>query len=199
VLINQSAVGYYGNVPVLPVEEDHPAGNDFLSYVCTQWEGEARKAEELGVRVVLPRTGIVLAARGGALPRMLLPFKLFIGGPLGSGTQWFPWIHLDDEIGALIVALENDQLSGPVNLAAPESVTMKQFCTALGNALHRPSWVPVPGVVLKIALGEMAGPLLLGGQRVIPRKLQEAGYSFKFPKLDDALRDVVKQMKSSAD
>ncbi len=191
-LINQSAVGYYGNVEVGNVTEDHPRGTDFLGEVASRWEVEARKAESLGVRVVTPRTGIVLDKNGGALQKLLLPFNLFIGGPLGSGRQWFPWIHLEDEINAFLFALENPKLSGPVNLAAPESVTMKQFCTALGKAMHRPSWAPVPGFVLKILLGEMAGPLLLGGQKVVPEKLSEAGYKFRFPKLEEALSDILK-------
>lgn len=192
VLVNQSAVGYYGNVPFIPVEEDHPPGNDFLSHVAVLWESEAHKATELGVRVVTPRTGVVLSTQGGALPRMLLPFKLYIGGPLGSGAQWFPWIHLDDEIGAMMFAIENEKLEGAVNFAAPGSVTMKEFCAALGKAMHRPSWAPVPGFVLKVILGEMAGPLLLSGQRVVPRKLVDAGYRFRFPTVHEALQDVLK-------
>lgn len=194
VLVNQSAVGYYGNVPFVPVEEDHPPGNDFLSYVAVQWEAEAQKATALGVRVVTPRTGVVLSTKGGALPRMLLPFKLYIGGALGSGTQWFPWIHLEDEIGAMIFVLEDERCAGAINFAAPGSVTMKEFCAALGRAMHRPSWAPVPGFVLKIILGEMAGPLLLGGQRVIPRKLLDAGYRFRFATVHEALQDIVQHI-----
>ncbi|MBI4429789.1 MAG: TIGR01777 family protein [Ignavibacteriales bacterium] len=191
VLINQSAVGFYGDVPAGDVTESHPKGNDFLGDVASQWENEARKAEVLGIRVVTPRTGVVLDRKGGALPRLLLPFSMFVGGPLGSGMQWFPWIHLEDEIGALVFALENSKLSGPVNLTAPEPVTMKDFCSALGKAMHRPSWAPVPGFALKILVGEMAGPLLLGGQKVIPKKLQESGYVFKFPRLESALEDIM--------
>ena len=191
VFISQSAVGYYGNVPEEDLTEGQSPGNDFLARVCTQWEDEARKAESLGVRVVLPRTGVVIDKNGGALPRFFLPFNLFIGGPLGSGRQWFPWIHLADEIDALIFALENKNLSGPVNLAAPEHVTMKQFCAALGTGMHRPSWAPVPGFVLRILLGEMAGPLLLGGQKVVPKKLTEAGFQFRFPTVAAALQDIL--------
>ncbi len=192
VLVNQSAVGYYGNVPFIPVEEDHPPGNDFLAHVAVQWETEARKATELGVRVVIPRTGVVLSAQGGALPRLLPPFRFFIGGPLGSGSQWFPWIHLDDEIGAMMFVVEKETIEGAVNFAAPGSVTMKEFCAALGKVLHRPSWAPVPGFVLKLMLGEMAGPLLLHGQRVVPRKLLDAGYAFRFPTVYEALQDILK-------
>ncbi|HWP82268.1 MAG TPA: TIGR01777 family oxidoreductase [Bacteroidota bacterium] len=190
-LINQSAVGYYGNVPDGDVTEDHPAGSDFLALVATQWEAEALKAEELGVRVVMPRTGVVLSQDGGALPRMLLPFRLFVGGPLGSGRQWFPWIHLTDEVAAFEFILQNSSLKGPVNLTAPESATMKQFCAILGRVMHRPSWAPVPGFVLKIILGEMAGPLLLGGQKVVPKKLLQAGYTFHYPNLEEALRNIL--------
>jgi uncharacterized protein (TIGR01777 family) len=192
VLVNQSAVGYYGNVPFVPVEEDHPPGNDFLAHVAVQWETEARKATDLGVRVVIPRTGVVLSAQGGALPRLLPPFRFFIGGPLGSGSQWFPWIHLDDEIGAMMFVVEKETIEGAVNFAAPGSVTMKEFCAALGKVLHRPSWAPVPGFVLKLILGEMAGPLLLQGQRVVPRKLLDAGYAFRFPTVYEALQDILK-------
>jgi uncharacterized protein (TIGR01777 family) len=192
VLVNQSAVGYYGNVPFVPVEEDHPPGNDFLAHVAVQWESEAHKATELGVRVVIPRTGVVLSAQGGALPRLLPPFRFFIGGPLGSGSQWFPWIHLDDEIGAMMFVVEKETIEGAVNFAAPGSVTMKEFCAALGKALRRPSWAPVPGFVLKVILGEMAGPLLLNGQRVIPRKLLDAGYAFRYPTVYEALQDILK-------
>ena len=192
VLVNQSAVGYYGNVPNGNVEEDHQPGNDFLAEICVRWEREARTVESLGVRLVLPRTGIVLSKHGGALPRFFLPFNLFIGGPLGTGNQWFPWIHLEDEIGGMLFSIEQEKLSGPVNFAAPGNATMKQFCAALGKAMHRPSWAPVPGFILKILLGEMAGPLILGGQKVIPAKLQETGYRFRYPTIDEALTNVLR-------
>lgn len=190
ILVNASAVGFYGDVPDGDVTEDHPKGNDFLADVCGRWEFEAKTAEKYGVRVVLLRTGIVLDKNGGALQKLLLPFNLFIGGPLGSGKQWFPWIHLEDEVGAIAFALENKSLSGSINLAAPDPVTMRQFCSALGKAMHRPSWAPVPGFVLKAILGEMADSLLLGGQRAIPRKLLESGYKFRFPNLPEALADI---------
>lgn len=191
VLVNASAVGFYGDVPDGEVTEDHQKGNDFLADVCTRWEFEAQTAEKYGVRVVLPRTGIVLEKNGGALQKLLLPFNLFVGGPLGGGKQWFPWIHLQDEIGAIVFALENKNISGPVNLAAPDPVTMREFCSALGKAMQRPSWAPVPGIALKILLGEMAGPLLLGGQKVVPTKLLGTGYKFLFPKLEEALRNIL--------
>jgi uncharacterized protein (TIGR01777 family) len=190
VLLNASAVGYYGNVENEEVTEDHQPGNDFLANLCVQWEEEAKKAERFGVRVVLPRTGIVLAKDGGALQKMLLPFRLFAGGPLGSGKQWFPWIHIDDEIDAMIFTLEHQSIGGPVNLVAPECITMKQFCSALGKAMHRPSWIPVPSFVLKIVLGEMAEALVLGGQKVASHKLLDSGYQFKCSSIDEALGQI---------
>lgn len=188
-LINASAVGYYGNVPEGEVTEDHPRGTDFLSETCSRWEEAARTAEPLGVRVVRLRIGIVLEKNGGALKKMLPPFRFFMGGPLGSGRQWFPWIHREDVIGVILFALKNQNLSGPVNLTAPQSVTMKEFCTTLGQVMHRPSWAPVPAIVLKLLLGEMAD-LLLSGQKAVPKKLLEAGYSFQHPNLEEALKSL---------
>ena len=189
-LLNASAVGYYGIVENGEVTENHPPGNDFLADVCVRWEEEARKAERFGVRVVLPRTGVVLAKDGGALRRMTLPFKLFAGGPLGSGNQWFPWIHIEDEIGAMNHILQHPTISGPVNLAAPQPITMRQFCSALGKAMHRPSWAPVPTFVLKIILGEMAEALVLGSQKAVSQKLLDSGYRFKYSSIDDALAQI---------
>lgn len=190
VLVNASAVGYYGSVPDGDVSENHPRGTGFLPETCEQWENEARSAESLGVRVVMMRTGIVLGENGGALEKMSLPFKLFVGAPLGSGRQWFPWIHRDDVIGIVQFALKNSSLAGPVNVAAPDPVTMTQFCKHLARTLKRPCLpVGVPSFVLNLALGEMA-QMLITGQRAIPAKLTEAGYIFRFPKLDDALRDI---------
>ena len=192
VLVSASAVGFYGDVPEGDVFEDRAAGTDFLASLCAQWESEAMKARDSGVRVVAIRTGIVLEKSGGALQKMLVPFRLFAGGPLGSGRQWFPWIHFEDELRAIQFAIENSSLSGPVNLSAPNPVTMKDFCSALGRALHRPSWAPVPGFVLKIVVGEMAEPLLLGGQRALPKKLSLAGFQFKFDTVEAALGDILK-------
>jgi uncharacterized protein len=191
VLLNASAVGWYGNVPEGEVIETSPRGVGFLADVCALWEAEAMKARELGVRVVLLRTGIVLDKNGGALQKLLLPFRFFIGGPLGSGKQWFPWIHLQDEISAILFAMENEHITGPLNLAAPEFVQLLKFCKVLGNILHRSSWMHVPACILKLALGEMAEPLLLHGQKIIPHKLIDAGFEFQFPKLEDALRDLL--------
>ena len=191
VLLNASAVGYYGNVPEGEVTEAGLQGKGFLADVCAQWEAEALKVQEAGVRVVLLRTGIVLANTGGALRNILLPFRFFLGGPLGSGRQWFPWIHLQDEANAILFAMENECIAGQLNLAAPESVRMSEFCRILGKITHRPSLVQVPACVLKFMLGEMAVPLLLYGQKMIPKKLIDAGFKFQFPNLEYALRDLL--------
>ncbi len=192
VLVNASAVGYYGNVESGDVTELHERGNDFLADVCQLWEQEAYAAEALGVRVVILRNGVVLERDGGALQRLMLPFTFFVGGPPGSGRQWFPWVHRDDVIGAMLFALENQNLSGAVNCAAPDPVTMKEFCKALGGALRRPSWAPIPALPLQVLLGEMS-QMILTGQRVVPKKLQEAGYKFKYPKLDQALNAILRR------
>lgn len=195
VFVNASAVGYYGNVPDGDVTEEHPPGQGFLASVVQQWEAAAREADRYGVRVVTPRFGIVLSHDGGALQRILLPFRLFIGGPFGSGRQWFPWVHIDDVVAAILFIVGNNSLSGPVNVAAPDPVTTKQFAEALGHVMHRPSWAPVPGFALKTILGgQMAEELLLWGQRVVPKKLLDAGYRFLFPRLDDALRAIIRKL-----
>jgi len=191
VLLNASGVGYYGHVASGDVTEDSPRGNDFLSGVCARWEEEARSAEQFGVRVVLLRSGLVLAKNGGSLLKLMLPFRLFAGGPLGSGQQWFPWIHLEDEVGAIVFCLMHPEVSGPANLVAPHSVTMSQFCTSLGKAMGRPSWLRVPSVVLKVAIGEMAEGLVLVGQKAIPKKLAANGFDFKYQDVDTALGAIL--------
>lgn len=188
VLLNASAVGYYGDVPTGDVPENAAQGQGFLAALCGQWEREALAAEPLGSRVALLRIGIVLEEDGGALAKMSLPFKMFGGGPLGSGKQGFPWIHRADVVGAILFLLDHP-VSGPVNFAAPQSLNNAEFSSALGRALHRPSWAPAPGFALKIVLGEMAD-MLLGGQRVLPKKLLDAGYSFKYPTADAALTAI---------
>lgn len=192
VLINASAVGYYGNVENDEVTEDYKKGTGFLPELCSKWEDAASEASVYGVRVVKLRIGIVLEKNGGALLKMIPPFLIFAGGPLGSGKQWFPWIHRDDVVKSIIFCLENQNLSGPVNITAPEVITMKNFCSSLGKTLNRPSWAPVPGFVLKIILGEMAG-MLLTGQKAIPKKLEEFNYKFKFRNIDAALKDILKK------
>ena len=186
-LINASAVGYYGPRGDETVTEEAAAGNDFLSSVCREWEEEAKKAESLGLRVIRVRTGIVLGRGGGALAKMVPPFKFFVGGPLGSGTQWMSWIHLEDEAGLMIYLIEHSQATGPFNATAPNPVRMKEFCQVLGQVMGRPSWAPVPAFALRLALGELA-EMLLTGQRVIPAAAQKLGYQFRYANLDAALK-----------
>lgn len=188
VLVNASAVGYYGGRGDEVLEESAGPGADFLADVSQRWEAEARKAP---VRSVQVRTGVVLSKTGGALASMLPPFKAFVGGPVGSGRQWFPWIHLDDEVAGILFCIDRDSLRGPVNFAAPGILTMKDFARALGRALHRPSWAPVPAGALKILLGEFAAALL-EGQRAVPRKLLDSGFRFRFPEVGPALADVLR-------
>jgi uncharacterized protein (TIGR01777 family) len=189
-LINASGIGYYGASDDRVLDEGAARGQDFLSYLCILWEAEALRAAELGVRVVMLRTGMVLEQDGGALPKMLLPFRFFAGGPIMPGTQWVSWIHRHDHIGLIQWLLTTTSVSGPVNAVAPEAVTMNQFCHALGRALHRPSWLPVPGFALHLALGEL-GTLMTTGQRVIPAKALSRGYVFQYPKLEPALRAIL--------
>ena len=189
VLVNASAVGVYGGRGDEELTEASAPGTDFLAGVCKAWEAEAQRAEELGVRTVPLRTGVVLAREGGALKQMLPPFKAFVGGPIGSGKQWFPWIHIADEIGILLWALDG-AVRGPVIAAAPNPARMKEFAQALGRALHRPAVFAVPALVLRLGLGEMA-EVLLDGQRAVPRKALEGGYRFRFPELPAALADLL--------
>ncbi len=188
VLVNASGAGYYGNVEEGDVTESHEKGKGFLPNVCEKWEEAASDAEKWGVRVVLLRFGVVLGKEGGALRKMTSPFKLYAGGWLGTGKQWLPWVHLDD-VSNIVSYVIKEKITGPVNVAAPDPATMKQFCDALGRAMHRPSWAPVPGFVLKLALGEMAD-MVLTGQRIVSAKLLHNGYSFQYPTLDGALADI---------
>ncbi len=190
VLVNASAVGYYGHVNDGDVTEDAPAGDDFLGQTCRLWESEALHAEKLGVRVVMMRTGFVIGKGSEAFRRLQLPFKLFAGGPFGSGKQWFPWIHIDDVEAGYVYALKQSAVSGPVNLSAPHPVRVQDLAKELGRALHRPSMVPAPAFALKIVLGEMSD-LLLKGQKVVPRKLLEGGFDFRFADLSAALTEAV--------
>jgi hypothetical protein len=191
VLVNASAVGYYGEEPEGDCAEDAPQGSDFLAALCGQWEREARAAEKLEVRVVIARFGVVLGQEGGALAKMLTPFKLGVGGPLGSGRQAFPWIHIADAVGAILFAIDDADLSGPVNLAAPDAKTNAEFTKALGRALRRPAFLPAPAFALRLALGEMSS-LLLKGQRATPKKLLKCGFKFRHPALDEALASLLK-------
>jgi uncharacterized protein (TIGR01777 family) len=192
VLVNASAVGFYGAEPEGVCAEDAPQGTDFLAALCGQWERETRAADKLEVRTVMARFSVVLGRNGGALPRMLAPFKLGLGGPLGSGRQPFPWIHRDDAVGAILFAINDAKLSGPINVAAPDAKTNAEFTKALGRALRRPAFIPAPAFALKLALGEMSS-MLLGGQRAEPKKLLAHGHQFKYPALDDALAALLKK------
>ena len=193
VLVSGSAIGYYGNRGDEVLTEESAPGRDFLAGVCTAWEAETAPASEAGVRTVLTRTGIVLASQGGALKQMLLPFKLGIGGRQGSGKQWMSWIALDDEVGAIRYAIENDALRGPTNLVAPNPVTNAEFAATLGRVLRRPTFLPTPLLPLKLRYGaELVETLLLVSQRVVPTQLETAGYRFAFPSLEDALRAAIR-------
>jgi uncharacterized protein (TIGR01777 family) len=189
VLVNASAIGIYGPHGDELLDEDAPPGNDFLATTCTAWEEAARKAEPLGVRVALIRTGIVLGGGGGALAKLLPPFKAFAGGPVGSGKQWMSWIHRDDLVALLALPLENTAAKGPINGTAPHPVTMREFATALGRVLHRPSLLPVPAAAVRLLLGEMA-TVVLDGQRVVSKKAEALGFRFRFTEVEAALRDV---------
>jgi len=185
-LINASAVGYYGPRGDETLTEDAPPGDDFLGILCRAWEEEAQKAEELGMRVARLRTGIVLGPGGGALTKMAAPFKFFIGGPLGSGKQWMSWIQLQDLLRMILLVIENPLARGPINATSPNPVQNKEFSRALGKAIQRPCWAPVPAIVLKLALGEMA-QMLLTGQRVVPAAADKLGFQFHYPLLQEAL------------
>ena len=189
-LVSQSATGYYGPRGDEPVDESDAAGKDFLAGVTVEWEREAGKATSAGVRVATTRTGVVLSAQGGALEKMLPPFKLGVGGPVAGGKQYVPWVHLDDVVGAMLRCLDDDAASGPINLTAPNPVTNAELSKTLGRVLHRPAVLPVPGLALKALYGEMA-MIVLTGQRAVPARLGELGYEYRHPRLEDALRDVL--------
>ena len=189
VFLSGSAVGYYGPHGDEPVTEQTPPGDDFLATVCREWEAAAMRAAG-PTRVVLLRTGIVLARDGGALPQMALPFKLFAGGPVGSGRQYQPWIHRNDWITMTAWALRTTAVTGPLNITAPNPVTNREFAQTLGRVLRRPAFMPAPGFALRLALGEMADALLLTGARVIPAHAQALGFHFEFPTLEPSLQSI---------
>jgi uncharacterized protein len=192
VLVSQSAVGYYGDRGSDEVDErDGPGGESFDSKVVQAWEAAAHELDGIGVRLVIVRTGQVLAAEGGMLKEMLPPFKLGVGGPLAGGDQYLSWIHIDDEVGILLWALDNEAVSGTINATAPYPATNKDFSKALGRALNRPAVMPVPGLVLDLKFGREFGQVLRGGQRVIPKRTRELGYEFSYPDLDAALQDIL--------
>lgn len=188
--ISASAIGYYGDRGDELLTESSPPGRGFLADLVQAWEAEARQAEALGVRVACTRFGLVLARGGGALRPLSLAFRLGLGGPLGSGHQWWSWVHLDDVVGAILMALGNPALDGPVNVVAPEPVTNRDFARTLGAALRRPAVIPAPAFALRLLLGAAADEMLLASQRVHPTRLQEAGFAFRWPSLRPALVDL---------
>jgi len=190
VLVSASGIGYYGASDDRLLDEGSARGQGFLADLCLAWEAAALRAAEFGTRVVTLRTGMVLEQEGGALPKMLLPFRLFAGGPIMPGSQWVSWIHRRDHIGLIQWALTTATVSGPINAVAREPVTMKTFCEVLGRVLHRPSWLPVPGIALSILLGEL-GTLMTTGQRVTPAKALAGGYRFQYPTLEPALQAIL--------
>jgi uncharacterized protein (TIGR01777 family) len=190
VVVQSSAIGYYGPRGDEDVSEDSAPGDDFLARVCVEWEASTAPVEAMGVRQVVTRTGLLMTTEGGALTRLLLPFKLFAGGPMGSGKQWYAWIHVADELRAIRFLIDNPDASGPYNLTAPNPVTNAQLARAIGRVMRRPSFVPVPGLAMRAAFGEVAS-VVLEGQRVLPKRLLEAGFEFRFTDVEAALRDLL--------
>jgi uncharacterized protein len=191
-LIMSSAVGYYGNAGDEILTETSPSGTDFLAKVCRDWENESEYVDTLGIRRVNVRTGIVLTTEGGALKRMLLPFEFFVGGPLGNGKQWFPWIHIDDIVQIYLNVLDNKSIKGPINANAPGIVSMKEFSKRLGTTLNRPSVFYVPKVILRLVIGQVTESVL-ASQRAVPKALLDNGFKFKYENIQAALNDLIKR------
>ena len=189
-LISASAIGYYGDSGTSPVDEHAAPGTDFLAQLVAEWERTSQKAARYGVRVVNPRIGLVLQKDGGLVPRLRLPFTLFVGGWVGSGRQFASWIHMDDVIKAILFPIDHDGLTGPYNVTSPNPVPMKEFCSVFGQILKRPSWLPVPNLALRTLYGE-ATDTITSGQRVIPQKLLDNGFPFTYPDLRSALSDIL--------
>ncbi|MEH2139481.1 TIGR01777 family oxidoreductase [Nostoc sp.] len=189
VLINASAIGYYGTSETATFDETSSSGNDFLAQVCQAWEAEARKVKDAGVRLVILRFGIALG-NGGALGKMIPPFKLFAGGPIGNGRQWFSWIHVDDLVNLIIQALTKPEIEGVYNATAPNPVKMADLSQALGQVMNRPSWLPVPAFAIEALLGDGA-IVVLEGQQVLPKRTVETGFEYKYPNLQSALRQIL--------
>ena len=189
-LCSTSAVGYYGFRGDEELTEDDSPGDDFLANVCVDWEGEALKAADKGVRVVVTRFGIVLGRTGGVLGRMIPAFKRFVGGPLGSGEQWFSWIHMEDLLNAFLFVFDNQAIHGPINFCSPNPIRNRDLARALGKVLRRPSFLRTPAFMLRLILGEF-GSVLLKGQRVMPAKLLRHGFSFQYPEITGALHEVL--------
>lgn len=193
VLLQGSAVGYYGDAGDALLDETSPAGKGFLAETAQAWERESQDVPALGIRRVLVRTGVVLDTGGGVLGRMLPAFKYFLGGPLGNGRQWFPWIHREDEVRAMLYCLDTPDMHGPVNFVSPTPVTNREFCQTLARTLHRTCALPMPAAILRLALGEMARELLLASQRVVPARLQASGFAYAYPTLPQALQAILGQ------
>ncbi len=191
VLVNQSAIGFYGDRGEAMVDESAEAGEGYDAEVVREWEAAAHEAEGLGVRLVIVRTGHVLDPRGGLLGELLTPFKLGVGGPIAGGRQYMSWVHIDDEVGILLWALDNEKVSGTINSTAPNPVTNREFSHAIGRALGRPASVPVPGFVLDLKFGSEFGKVLRGGQRVMPRRALDLGYEFRFEDIDAAMKNLL--------
>ena len=191
VLVSQSAIGFYGNRGDAIVDEEAAPGEGFDAEVVREWENAAREAEALGLRLAIVRTGHVLDPSGGFLAKLLTPFKLGVGGPIAGGEQFMSWIHIDDEVGLILWALDNDHVSGTINATAPNPVTNRELSKALGRALGRPALVPVPGLALDLMFGSEFGHVLRGGQRVVPRRATDLGYAFRFTDIDSALADLL--------
>ncbi|MDV2995560.1 MAG: Epimerase family protein [Chroococcidiopsis sp. SAG 2025] len=189
VLVNTSAIGYYGTSETATFDESSPAGNDFLAQVCQEWEAEAQKVKELGTRLVILRFGIVLGM-GGAIAKMITPFKLFAGGPIGSGRQWFSWIHRDDLVNLIIEALTKPEMEGVFNATAPNPVRMSELAQAMGEVMQRPSWLPVPNFAIEALLGEGA-IVVLEGQQVLPKRTQASGFNYQYASVKEALKTIV--------
>lgn len=189
VLVNASAIGYYGTSETATFDETSPAGSDFLAEVCQSWEAEAQKVKDYGVRLVILRLGIVLG-NGGALAKMIPPFKLFAGGPIGTGRQWFSWIHRDDLVNLIVEAITRKDIEGVLNATAPQPVRMTEFCQALGETLNRPSWLAVPGFALETLLGEGA-TVVLEGQQVLPKRTTSCGFKYQYPDAKQALTEIL--------
>ena len=191
VLVSASAIGYYGTSETATFEETSPPGSDFLAQVCQAWEAEAQKVKDAGVRLAIIRVGIVLGM-GGAIAKMLPPFQLFAGGPIGSGRQWFSWIHREDLVNLIIQALNREDMEGVFNGTAPNPVRMAEFCQTLGEVLNRPSWLPVPDFALELLLGDGA-KVVLEGQQVLPKRTLASGFQFQYPNLKQALESILRQ------
>lgn len=189
VVIQASAVGYYGPRGDEPIKEDHSPGDDFLADLCRRWEDSSRSVEEHGVRRAIIRTGLVLSQKGGVLPRLLLPIRLFLGGRIGSGKQYYSWIHLEDEVRAIRHLVEDETARGPFNLTAPNPLPNSMFIETICRALGRPAWLPLPEFVLRLLVGDMA-TVLVDGQRAVPTRLQKTGFEFSYPTLENAMKEL---------